>query len=133
MSVETPPDPKSSQEIDGIDEVLPAVAYPERSFGLIAGVVGVLALGGLVFMTLLAGQNREDVGGVTPTRSAVNDTGLGAPIPAAPDLFAQAPVDPFATQPAPVPVVPAGEPPQTGTPYWQTSPKRKTNKCIGAT
>ena len=71
-----------------IVDAAPVVAYPDRPWVMIAGIAGAAALGALVFVTLVRGQQNNSVGGVVPTRAASNDTGLGAPIPEAPDIFA---------------------------------------------
>lgn len=84
-------DPASDLVVDAA----PAVAYPDRPWVMVAGLAGAIALGALVFVTLIRGQQDRTIGGVIPTRVAANDTGLGAPIPEPPELFAtQAPVMP---------------------------------------
>jgi type IV secretory pathway VirB10-like protein len=69
-------------------EVMPSVAYPDRPWVMVAIVAGAVALGSLVFETLISGQKAADVSGFVPTRDARNDKNLGAPVPQAPDLFA---------------------------------------------
>jgi type IV secretory pathway VirB10-like protein len=84
----TPPITREQVE-ELVVDAAPVVAYPDRPWVTIAGVFGALLLGGLVFAALIKGQQGRNVGGVAPTREATNDTGLGAPIPDAPDIFAQ--------------------------------------------
>ena len=67
----------------------PAVAYPDRPWVMIAGLVGALALGTIVFTTMVSAQKRAGVGDLTPTRDAKNDGSLGQTIPEPPSLFAQ--------------------------------------------
>jgi type IV secretion system protein VirB10 len=117
--------PVAPEQVENlVVDAAPAVAYPDRPWVAIAGVVGALALGGLVFGTLISGQRAREVGGIVPTRAAANDTGLGAPPPEAPVLFAQSAVTPMA---APQPVVPqaivdpAAVPQPSGPPTWQTN------------
>lgn len=72
-----------------IVDAAPAVAYPDRPWVMIAGVVGALALGTIVFTTMVSAQKRAGVGDLTPTRDAKNDGNLGQTIPDPPSLFAQ--------------------------------------------
>ena len=83
---------------DLIVDAAPAVAYPDRPWVMIAGVVGALALGTIVFTTMVSAQKRAGAGELTPTRDAKNDGSLGQTIPEPPSLFAQI---------APAPVMPA--------------------------
>ncbi len=112
--------PVTSEQVEAlVVDAAPAVAYAERPWVAIAGVVGALALGGLVFGALVSGQQAREIGGIVPTRAATNDTGLGAPVPAPPELFAQT-QDPFAQQVAPIapaPIVPIA----TEPPSWQSN------------
>jgi type IV secretion system protein VirB10 len=117
--------PISAEQVEAlIVEAAPAVAYPDRPWVAVAGVLGALALGGLVFWAMISAQKAREVGGVVPTRVATNDTGLGAPIPEAPDLFPQAPL---AAAPSPQPIAPqavidqAAPPQPSGPPTWQTN------------
>lgn len=103
-----------------IVDATPAVAYPDRPWVVIAGVVGALALGTIVFTTMVSAQKRAGAGDVLPTRDAKNDGNLGQSIPEPPMLFAQAAPQPIAP---PQPVVPenpianeAVPPPQPWTP-----------------
>lgn len=117
--------PVLEQSADGlIADPTPVVAYPDRPWVALVGIIGAVLLGGLVFASLISGHKAREVGGVTPTRASAADTGLGAPIPQAPELFAQ-------TEPAPVlPTAPlvqeansdaAMAPPQpVGPPSWQS-------------
>ena len=83
---------------DLIVDAAPAVAYPDRPWVVLAGAVGALALGIIVFTTMVSAQKRAGADEVTPTRDAKNDGSLGQAIPEPPSLF---------TQTAPPPVVPA--------------------------
>ncbi|OYU76864.1 MAG: hypothetical protein CFE32_08315 [Alphaproteobacteria bacterium PA3] len=83
---------------DLIVDAAPAVAYPDRPWVMIAGVVGALALGTIVFTTMVSTQKRAGAGELTPTRDAKNDGSLGQSIPEPPSLFAQT---------APAPILPA--------------------------
>lgn len=103
-----------------IVDATPAVAYPDRPWVMIAGVVGALALGTIVFTTMVSAQKRAGAGDVVPTRDAKNDGSLGQSIPEPPTLFAQAAPQPIVP---PQPVVPenpvaneAVPPPQPWTP-----------------
>lgn len=83
---------------DLIVDAAPAVAYPDRPWVVLAGAVGALALGIIVFTTMVSAQKRAGSDEVTPTRDAKNDGSLGQAIPEPPSLF---------TQTAPPPVMPA--------------------------
>jgi len=83
---------------DLIVDAAPAVAYPDRPWVVLAGAVGVLALGIIVFTTMVSAQKRAGADELTPTRDAKNDGNLGQAIPEPPSLF---------TQTAPAPVMPA--------------------------
>jgi type IV secretion system protein VirB10 len=83
---------------DLVVDAAPAVAYPDRPWVVLAGAVGVLALGIIVFTTMVSAQKRSGADELTPTRDAKNDGNLGQAIPEPPSLFAQT---------APVPVMPA--------------------------
>jgi type IV secretion system protein VirB10 len=83
---------------DLIVDAAPDVAYPDRPWVVLAGAVGVLALGIIVFTTMVSAQKRAGAGELTPTRDAKNDGNLGQTIPEPPSLF---------TQTALVPVMPA--------------------------
>lgn len=83
---------------DLIVDAAPAVAYPDRPWVVLAGAVGVLALGIVVFTTMVSAQKRAGAGELTPTRDAKNDGKLSQTIPEPPSLF---------TQTALVPVLPA--------------------------
>ena len=72
-----------------IVDAAPTVAYPDRPWVMIAGVIGALALGTIVFTTMVSAQKRAGAGDVTPTRDAKNDGNLGQNIPEPPSLFAQ--------------------------------------------
>ncbi|WP_313588116.1 TrbI/VirB10 family protein [Aquidulcibacter sp.] len=74
---------------DLIVDAAPAVAYPDRPWVVLAGAVGALALGIIVFTTMVSAQKRAGVGDLTPTRDAKNDGSLGQTIPEPPSLFAQ--------------------------------------------
>jgi type IV secretion system protein VirB10 len=117
--------PVSAEQVEAlVVDAAPMVAYPDRPWVAIAGIVGAVALGGLVFWTLISGQKAREVGGIIPTRASSNETGLGAPVPDAPDLFAQAPVAPAAV---PQPIVSQPTPDQavsaqpSAPPNWQTN------------
>jgi type IV secretion system protein VirB10 len=85
---------------DLIVDAAPAVAYPDRPWVVIAGVVGALALGTIVFTTMVSAQKRAGAGELTPTRDAKNDGSLGQTIPEPPTLFAQtAPASVMPAQP----------------------------------
>lgn len=77
---------------DQVEELVvdaaPIVAYPDRPWVMIAGIAGAVALGVVVLVTMIRSQQERNVGGVVPTRTATNDTGLGAPVPELPDIFA---------------------------------------------
>lgn len=103
-----------------IVDATPAVAYPDRPWVMIAGMVGALALGTIVFTTMVSAQKRAGAGELVPTRDAKNDGSLGQNIPEPPNLFAQtAPAPPVPSQPL-VPENPAANevvpPPQAWTP-----------------
>ena len=98
-------------------DVRPAVAYPERPWVLVVGVVGALALGSIVFTSMVSAQKRAGVDDIVPTRDAKNDGGLGSRTPEAPVLFPPAPVmpvpevavvpeNPVANEATPVPIAP---------------------------
>jgi type IV secretion system protein VirB10 len=92
---------------DGLNaDARPAVAYPERPWVLVVGLVGALALGSIVFTSMVSAQKRAGVDDIVPTRDAKNDTGLGQRIPEAPALFPPAPVM-AVPEMAPVPENPA--------------------------
>jgi type IV secretory pathway VirB10-like protein len=92
---------------DGLNaDARPAVAYPERPWVLVVGLVGALALGSIVFTSMVSAQKRAGVDDVIPTRDAKNDGGLGQRIPEAPALFPPAPAMPVPEM-APVPESPA--------------------------
>ena len=83
-------EPVSDAQVEAlVVDAAPAVAYQDRPWVMAAGIIGALALGGLVFGTLVSGQRAREIGGVIPTRNASTDTGLGAPVPVAPELFSQ--------------------------------------------
>lgn len=105
---------------DLVVDATPAVAYPDRPWVMIAGVVGALALGTIVFTTMVSAQKRAGAGDVIPTRDGKNDGNLGQTIPEPPSLFAQMAAPPLMpTQPM-VPENPAANeavpPPQAWTP-----------------
>jgi hypothetical protein len=54
---------------------------------MIAGVVGALALGTIVFTTMVSAQKRAGAGELTPTRDAKNDGSLGQTIPEPPSTL----------------------------------------------
>ncbi len=83
---------------DLLVDAAPAVAYPDRPWVVLAGAVGALALGIIVFTTMVSAHKRAGAEEVTPTRDAKNDGNLGQAIPEPPTLFAQT---------APAPVMPA--------------------------
>jgi type IV secretion system protein VirB10 len=100
-----------------VADARPAVAYPERPWIMVVGLVGALALGTIVFTSMVSAQKRAGVDDIVPTRDAKNDNGLGSRIPEAPVLFPPAPVmavpqvapvpeNPIANEAVPVPVVP---------------------------
>ncbi len=101
-------------------DAAPAVAYPDRPWVMIAGVVGALALGTIVFTTMVSAQKRSGAGDMVPTRDAKNDGSLGQNIPEPPSLFAQTVAPPVAPPQPLVPENPAANeavpPPQTWTP-----------------
>ncbi|MCZ8207141.1 MAG: hypothetical protein O9270_02990 [Aquidulcibacter sp.] len=103
-----------------IVDAAPAVAYPDRPWVMIAGVVGALALGTIVFTTMVSAQKRAGVGDLTPTRDAKNDGNLGQSIPEPPSLFAQTMAPPIMPSQPMVPENPAANeavpPPQAWTP-----------------
>jgi hypothetical protein len=47
---------------DLIVDAAPAVAYPDRPWVMIAGVVGALALGTIVFTTMVSRKNELELG-----------------------------------------------------------------------
>jgi type IV secretory pathway VirB10-like protein len=112
---------------DQVDELVvdasPLVAYPDRPWIMFAGIAGSVALGLVVLFTLIRGQQERSVGGVVPTRTATNDTGLGAPVPEPPDIFAnQTP-----NLPAAAPLVPENNSDSAGlqsdvAPSWYVPP-----------
>jgi type IV secretory pathway VirB10-like protein len=115
--------PVTNEQVEAlVVDAAPVVAYPDRPWVPIVGAVVALALGGLVFASLISGQKAREVGGVVPTRNGANDTGLGAPIPDAPELFAQNQAAPFVAVAPPVAITdPAIEAPAVA-PSWQSSP-----------
>jgi len=92
---------------DLIVDAAPAVAYPDRPWVMIAGVVGALALGTIVFTTMVSAQKRAGAGELTPTRDAKNDGSLGQAIPEPPSLFAQTAPEPVMPDQPMVPESPA--------------------------
>lgn len=116
---------ESAAEIETSDLIVdaaPAVAYPDRPWVMIAGVVGALALGTIVFTTMVSAQKRAGAGDLTPTRDAKNDGSLGQRIPDPPSLFAQTIAPPVMPSQPMVPENPAANeavpPPQA----WAPSP-----------
>lgn len=103
-----------------IVDAAPTVAYPDRPWVMIAGVIGALALGTIVFTTMVSAQKRAGAGDVTPTRDAKNDGNLGQNIPEPPSLFAQTMAPPIMPVQPMVPENPAANeavpPPQAWTP-----------------
>ena len=104
-----------------ITDARPAVAYPERPWVMIVGLVGALALGTIVFTSMVSAQKRAGVDDIVPTRDAKNDGGLGSRIPEAPELFPPAPVmavpemapvpeNPVANEAVPAPSAPPPSP-----------------------
>jgi type IV secretory pathway VirB10-like protein len=115
--------PVTTEQVEElVVDAAPVVAYPDKPWVMVAGAVGAIALGGIVLGTLLSGQKAREVGGIVPTRVATNDTGLGAPVPPAPELFAAVPPDPLAAGNATPPPTPAVTPPSEGQASWQGSP-----------
>ena len=69
-------EPVSDAQVEAlVVDAAPAVAYQDRPWVMAAGIIGALALGGLVFGTLVSGQRAREIGGVVPTRNASTDTG----------------------------------------------------------
>lgn len=103
-----------------IVDAAPAVAYPDRPWVMIAGVIGALALGTIVFTTMVSAQKRAGAGDLTPTRDAKNDSNLGQNIPEPPSLFAQTLAPPIIPSQPMAPENPAANeavpPPQAWTP-----------------
>lgn len=103
-----------------IVDAAPAVAYPDRPWVMIAGVIGALALGTIVFTTMVSAQKRAGAGDLTPTRDAKNDGNLGQNIPEPPSLFAQTLAPPIIPSQPMAPENPAANeavpPPQAWTP-----------------
>ena len=107
---------------DLIVDAAPAVAYPDRPWVVLAGAVGVLALGIIVFTTMVSAQKRAGAGELTPTRDAKNDGSLGQTIPEPPSLFAQtAPAPVLPTQPM-VPENPAANEAVPAQPWTPAPP-----------
>ncbi|GBF56827.1 type IV secretion system protein virB10 [Candidatus Phycosocius bacilliformis] len=81
-------------------DATPSVAYPDRPWVVMAGAIGALALGAIVFTTMVSAQKRAGADDVSPTRDPRNDGMAGQAVPEAPNLFAQY---------APTPVMPPAE------------------------
>ena len=92
---------------DLVVDAAPAVAYPDRPWVVLAGAVGVLALGIIVFTTMVSAQKRSGADELTPTRDAKNDGNLGQAIPEPPSLFAQTALVPVMPAQSMVPENPA--------------------------
>jgi type IV secretory pathway VirB10-like protein len=100
----------AAEEASGSDLIVnaaPAVAYPDRPWVVLAGAVGALALGIIVFTTMVSAQKRAGAGELTPTRDAKNDGSLGQTIPEPPSLFAQTALAPVMPAQPMVPENPA--------------------------
>ena len=107
---------------DLIVDAAPAVAYPDRPWVVLAGAVGALALGIIVFTTMVSAQKRAGVGDLTPTRDAKNDGSLGQTIPEPPSLFAQNAFLPFMPAQPMVPENPAANEAVPAQPWTPAPP-----------
>jgi type IV secretion system protein VirB10 len=107
-------------------DAAPAVAQPERPWGMILGIGGAVLLGVLVFANLVGGQLRRsaETGAVQLAGGGAPDPTLGAEPPAPPDLFPPPPFDPYAAQAA-APATPAPAvlpPPEPAATTWMAPP-----------
>jgi type IV secretion system protein VirB10 len=101
-------------ELDAASAARPQVGYRDTPWALIAGIGGALVLGGAVFAGLDA--NRRAAMAPAPSMRDLPPDALGAPIPEAPDLFAQQAPPPQLL----VPPAPPAEP--QSPPFWQMAP-----------
>jgi len=107
---------------DLIVDAAPAVAYPDRPWVVLAGAVGALALGIIVFTTMVSAQKRAGAGELTPTRDAKNDGSLGQTIPEPPSLFAQTTLAPVMPAQPMVPENPAANEAVPAQPWTPAPP-----------